>query len=547
MVRILFILIFSSFTTFANGESLSKGEKKRIQVEAKNLGKNSINDVFKSLEGFCLSDDLLPEKDKGKEFDGKKAKEDVLTGKVKSNPVVEFLEENSIVNSYLSENEMLFSDELNEVGSEEGEYLEVCKESADPVTFHFTRTLNYDLEKELEKVMVLKCLGHNESRKVTRGKGESKAKKKSKTFESDQNIKWFKVKNYKKGSDHHDVVESNWRHVDDCLSCSHNEKVVEFRETGSWRIINEKWEYSNSSIKKIAYDSKSRLVSKKCLDNVARDINGTKLSQCWVERFEFIYTPEKVSGCDFLKSQFCKLKLSECLKNGPFGCDLWKRTFSCYKALNRKKQYELDSEDLGLADFIVEGVYEPNESLSDVTTKLQIFNEMDKDLQNTDMIDTQNFEFFSGKKHRCYVNFLGDLVYDCCNKMGGLAVDAVMSKCDEEELALLDLNNRGQCHYVGKKNHSELGVKVSKKKIFCCFSSKLARIFVEEAKDQLGLTWGTAEKPDCGGLSQSQIQEVDFDKINLSSAFEVPAADFNERINRLQQKISDGLKQGEKN
>jgi conjugal transfer mating pair stabilization protein TraN len=140
------------------------------------------------------------------------------------------------------------------------------------------------------------------------------------------------------------------------------------------------------------------------------------------------------------------------------------------------------------------------------------------------------------------VNFMENLVYDCCNKMGGLAVDGLLAECNKDELALSDLRNRGKCRYIGDKGNYKLGIKVSTENIYCCFPSKLARVFLEEAKDQLGLGWGSAEHPKCNGLTQSQIQQVDFNKINLSEAFEAPSEDLSDRLSRLQQKIQEKMK-----
>jgi conjugal transfer mating pair stabilization protein TraN len=538
MIRIIFILFLFSFPLNAKEPAISQEEKKRIQLEAKNLGNESVKKASNFLESYDSVDDLLPTEEKGKKFDSNSSKEDVLNGKIGSNPVMEFIEENPASDAYLSENEALLSDHNHEM---EG-YEEICHESGKTIEFSVIRTLSYKTEKENEKVVTRKCLGHEEKKKVALGDGKSKARKKRKEFEKNPEIQWFQVKYYYWYSDNHDLVVSKWNHIENCQSCDNFDEIVEYRETESWKIADEQWVYNNASLEEIARNENSTLLSKSCLDNKPRIINETEISRCWIEKFFFRYSPKKVSGCDFLKSQFCKLKKSDCLKEGVLGCDLWKRTFMCHKKLNQKQKVQIDNEEFGLEDPIWEVEYEPNKNLADVVTKLEVFKEMDRDLENAVIADIKNFKFFSGKKLFCAVNFMENLVYDCCNKMGGLAVDGLLAECNKDELALSDLRNRGKCRYIGDKGNYKLGIKVSTENIYCCFPSKLARVFLEEAKDQLGLGWGSAEHPKCNGLTQSQIQQVDFNKINLSEAFEAPSEDLSDRLSRLQQKIQEKMK-----
>jgi len=51
---------------------------------------------------------------------------------------------------------------------------------------------------------------------------------------------------------------------------------------------------------------------------------------------------------------------------------------------------------------------------------------------------------------------------------------------------------------------------------FCCYNSKLAKIVNINGYQQLGISWGTAQSPNCGGLTVTQIGQIDFSKINWS-------------------------------
>ena len=59
--------------------------------------------------------------------------------------------------------------------------------------------------------------------------------------------------------------------------------------------------------------------------------------------------------------------------------------------------------------------------------------------------------------------------------------------------------------------------RVTKKKTYCCFNSKLGRIIVEEGRKQLkNLDWGSAKNPNCRGFSPEEFQKIDFSRIDLT-------------------------------
>ena len=60
------------------------------------------------------------------------------------------------------------------------------------------------------------------------------------------------------------------------------------------------------------------------------------------------------------------------------------------------------------------------------------------------------------------------------------------------------------------------GLCLKKSESYCCFSSKLSRIIQEQGRNQIGLNLGTAETPNCSGLSPEQMQKLDFTKIDFT-------------------------------
>jgi len=87
------------------------------------------------------------------------------------------------------------------------------------------------------------------------------------------------------------------------------------------------------------------------------------------------------------------------------------------------------------------------------------------------------------------------------------------------------MNDEGRCHYVGHY----YGSLSKQKKVYCCYPTKLLRIFNEKAREQMfpGKSkeelWGSPKKPKCHGFSLQEMEgKVDFSKIDFSEA----ASDF---------------------
>ena len=62
---------------------------------------------------------------------------------------------------------------------------------------------------------------------------------------------------------------------------------------------------------------------------------------------------------------------------------------------------------------------------------------------------------------------------------------------------------------------------VQKSQVYCVFQGKLARIIQEQGRrDQLGVSFGSGDNPDCRGITVDELQHVDFDRVNFSDFYE---------------------------
>jgi len=101
--------------------------------------------------------------------------------------------------------------------------------------------------------------------------------------------------------------------------------------------------------------------------------------------------------------------------------------------------------------------------------------------------------------------------------MVALEVAADYLSCKQEEQALQLKRGSDLCHYIGSTcTEYNLGHCQTKTEVYCCFNSNLARVVQVAAHEQLGLTWGTPERPSCLGLSAHEFAQVDLSKADLS-------------------------------
>ena len=127
---------------------------------------------------------------------------------------------------------------------------------------------------------------------------------------------------------------------------------------------------------------------------------------------------------------------------------------------------------------------------------------------------------FNGQSNRCksWDAFGGLLKGGCCDKNN---VFLGLIPCGQNEKELATKNDNGLCHEVGEFCSKRINLVFSKpciekKKGFCCFSSKLARIFNQQGRVQLGRGFGSAENTDCRGFTPEEFQKLDFSEIDLS-------------------------------
>lgn len=133
--------------------------------------------------------------------------------------------------------------------------------------------------------------------------------------------------------------------------------------------------------------------------------------------------------------------------------------------------------------------------------------------------DQVNVRAFSGQAMSCRKAFAG---FNNCCKDSGWGADAGLAACNSDEMAIGKAKAKKVTVSVGERcDHKVLGACVQKSQVYCVFQGKLARIIQEQGRrDQLGVSFGSGDNPDCRGITVPELQDINFDLINFADFYE---------------------------
>ena len=141
---------------------------------------------------------------------------------------------------------------------------------------------------------------------------------------------------------------------------------------------------------------------------------------------------------------------------------------------------------------------------------------------------------FAGVAEQCRSGGIQTAYHDCCNA-GSYLFGAVQCNSSEKTVAqslTYDQNYgntvypnanytgglEGEDVYVGSYcSDSFLGMCLETMDVFCQFPGLLAATIQQQGRAQIGLSWGSAQSPDCNGFTPQQLQELNFSSMNLST------------------------------
>ena len=89
-------------------------------------------------------------------------------------------------------------------------------------------------------------------------------------------------------------------------------------------------------------------------------------------------------------------------------------------------------------------------------------------------------------------------------------------ECEEPEFELATKRELKSCTFIGEHCVNDiLGSCIEAHEVYCCYDSPLSRILNEQITEQLGISYGDLDNPQCEGIPIARMEEVDWDAINL--------------------------------
>jgi conjugal transfer mating pair stabilization protein TraN len=228
------------------------------------------------------------------------------------------------------------------------------------------------------------------------------------------------------------------------------------------------------------------------------------------------------NSCQEYRNRGCEQLDSVCKESQNTICTLYEQHYRC--PLSHKSSLIDGKFDLeGLSKDSYQLGFEENKDFGEALSALSLASSFAKEQV---IQDGQQGAFFGGQSGECEV-----LPKQCCAQKG---VIKNLLGCSEEEEALVPKVQHGICHLI---EETKEGIFHQKKRHYCCFNTKLARVAQVGARAQLGVDFGNGEAPNCRALSVAEIQRVDWGRVDFSEI----AQDFAQKAQET--KLSDTFKQ----
>lgn len=227
-------------------------------------------------------------------------------------------------------------------------------------------------------------------------------------------------------------------------------------------------------------------------------------------------TPDFASDCATFEGGGCTLLSSECILTDDFGtCLNFEDTYECGSDAGSSQGAECEAVSVCVGDVCQTIESDPSDDFLGAMSRVGMVNEIVEDnseeigLADFIFFDEDSIQIFTGTKSECARAIFS--AYNCCRETGwalGLFTD-----CSEEELQLNAAVDADRAVYLKTRCSKKFFVCTQKKRSYCVYGSKLARVVSQEVIAYLG------EPYTCRGLTYQELENVDFAALDLSEIY----------------------------
>ncbi|EKR6290213.1 type-F conjugative transfer system mating-pair stabilization protein TraN [Salmonella enterica] len=236
---------------------------------------------------------------------------------------------------------------------------------------------------------------------------------------------------------------------------------------------------------------------------------------CWKWQDTYLTQTETEGTCgEYMKDSACTVTRSQCADTVDGFCVSQQVTYSCERKKTGNGQI-CGGEFFCTDGSCAQGQTGTSNMFGQAVSALAAVAAAGEDVAE---LNGENVRAFTGEAKSCKKMAAG---FNNCCKDSGWGQDVGLSSCSSDEKALGKAKERKLTVYVGEYcSKKVLGVCLEKKRGYCQFDSKLARIVQEQGRrDQLGVGFGSGKSPDCRGITVDELQRLDFGVMNFSDFY----------------------------
>jgi len=236
---------------------------------------------------------------------------------------------------------------------------------------------------------------------------------------------------------------------------------------------------------------------------------------CWKWQDTYLAQTETEGTCgEYMKDSACTVTRSQCADSVDGFCVSQQVTYSCERKKTGNGQI-CGGEFFCTDGSCAQGQTGTSNMFGQAVSALAAVAAAGEDVAE---LNGENVRAFTGEAKSCKKMAAG---FNNCCKDSGWGQDVGLSSCSSDEKALGKAKEKKLTVYVGEYcSKKVLGVCLEKKRGYCQFDSKLARIVQEQGRrDQLGVGFGSGKSPDCRGITVDELQRLDFGVMNFSDFY----------------------------
>lgn len=263
----------------------------------------------------------------------------------------------------------------------------------------------------------------------------------------------------------------------------------------------------------IAEDNSCKLQSQQCdIPTSTQVIQGVPVTRdCWQQSFHYICRlGHGESNCEALYKNGCEQTGSQCKEKNNDYCTLYQQIYRCpIKQCSPTTDIVCgNGQEYCLDGNCTDHAYQPSQDFAKAASAIAGANEAGK------MLDQSSVTIFAGHAAECSEKPIG--FSNCCTE-SGWGQDTGLDHCPDVAKKLhVDRENKLAIKAGRYCSGDDPFPCVVHSQVFCVFSSKLAKIIQEQGRgQQLHISFGRGDEPNCRGITPAELQAIDFSKIDF--------------------------------